>query len=142
MAQMTDAERFLTLWIISFATFVVVATLVAGLVFISDRVIVCILRTFRLRRIYETATRIATIVETEPDEWRFEQYRATYKAIGTIDWFTDLKVVTSQGTWKPDRIERRIIRNALDRTIKAKVRERVAQAASGRAMNAIQHVLK
>jgi len=103
----------------------------AGLFFVSERAIVFGLRMFGIRRFFETATQIATIIETQPDGWQFEQYRATYKAIGTIDWLTDLKVETSQGTWKPNRIERRIIRNALDRTITTKVRERVAQAAGG-----------
>lgn len=128
---MTDADRFFIVWIGSSAIIFLVVMVGAGLFFVSDRAIVFVLRRFGIRRFFKTATQIAAIIETEPDRWQFEQYRATYKAIGTIDWFTDLKVETSQGTWKPNRIERRIIRNALDRTITAKVRERVAQAAGG-----------
>jgi hypothetical protein len=130
---MTGAEKFFIVWLGSFAIIYLVVMVGAGLFFVSDRAIVFALRRFGIRRFFKTAMQIAAILETEPDRWQFEQYRATYKAIGTISWLTDLKVETSQGTWTPNRIERRIIRNALDRTITAKVRERVAQAAGGSA---------
>ena len=126
--MMTDFQLFMVVWIGSAGIIFVVAVLVVLLFVISDRTIVFVLRAFSIRRFFKTAMQIAAITETDPDGWRCERYRATHKAIGTIVCIGGLEVETPQGTWKPNRIERRIIRNALDRMITAKVREHVAQA--------------
>jgi hypothetical protein len=62
---MTDFQRFFDLWIISFAILMLLAALVALVVVISDRVIVFVLRVFRVRRIYQTAMQIAALIETD-----------------------------------------------------------------------------
>lgn len=126
---MTEAQKLFLIWICLYSIIFLALMVSAGLFFISDRVIVFILRTFGIRRFFQTAMQIAALIETEPEKWRFERYHATHQAIGRINWLTDLKIETQQGTWEPGRIERRIIRNALDRTVAAQVRERVARAA-------------
>jgi hypothetical protein len=127
---MNETQRFFSLWIILTSVVFLIFIVGAFLVYLSDRVIIFVLRLVGINRFFGTARRIAALIETKPDEWRFEQYRAVHKTIGTISFLMKLRVETPQGTWVPNRIERRIIRSALDRTITAKVRERVAQAAA------------
>jgi hypothetical protein len=126
---MTDFQRFVVVWAGSTGLMFIGLMLIAGLVVVSDRVVVSVLRAFGIRRFYRTAMQIAAIIESEADGWRLERYRATHKAIGTINLLVGLKVETPQGTWEPNRIERRIIRSALERTMTARVGERVARAA-------------
>lgn len=83
-----------------------------------DRAIVWVLRTFHLF-LFPNAIRLAVSLERDTAEWTYRKYQAEHPKIGTI-WIgncaygINVKIIAGDETleWKPNWIERRIIRDA------------------------------
>jgi hypothetical protein len=73
-ATMTDFQRFVVVWAGSTGLMFIGLMLIAGLVVVSDRVVVFVLRAFGIRRFYRTAMQIAAIIRK----------RSRWVAVGAI----------------------------------------------------------
>jgi hypothetical protein len=75
---------------------------------------------------------MAMLIIQRPEQWSFDHYRMSHPDIGSI-WIANgaygLHVETAIGDWKPNFIERRIIREAVDWRIEQYLRERLQVAA-------------
>jgi len=95
-----------------------------------DRVIVYCMRLCNIR-IYPEAVGIALLIYQHPDEWKPGTHRMFHPKIGDI-WTANeahgLHIETDVGKWVPNKIERRIIRDAVDWRIKTYVKMRIAYA--------------
>jgi hypothetical protein len=97
----------------------------------ADRLIVTIMRRGHIY-LFPMAIRLALSMETQGDEWELDDTRLQHPSIGVVWLVTDrlLQVQlksTNQSknvTWRPNWIERRIIRDAAEGLID---RRRVAQ---------------
>jgi hypothetical protein len=96
-----------------------------------DRVAVFLLRRLNLP-LFPTAISMAMLIIQRPEQWSFDHYRMSHPDIGSI-WIANgaygLHVETAIGDWKPNFIERRIIREAVDWRIEQYLRERLQVAA-------------
>jgi hypothetical protein len=98
--------------------------------FWADRVAVFILRLSGLGpALYPTAVGIAVSIVTQPEQWAFEgKYRLNHPDIGSV-WIGNaaygLHLETAFGEWRPNVIERRIIREAVDWRINRYIRDRL-----------------
>lgn len=92
-----------------------------------DRIAVCGMKRFCLY-LYPTAVSIAMLIIERPSEWSFDAYHMSHPRIGAI-WIANgadgLKVKTELGDWVPSKIERRIIREAVDWRIYQYVHRRI-----------------
>ena len=93
-----------------------------------DSILVAFMRRFDIR-LYPVAIAIAKSIMEHPDEWSFDKYHMIHPIIGSI-WTANeaygLHVETEVGKWKPNMIERRIIRDAVDWRIGDYIRNRLA----------------
>lgn len=95
-----------------------------------DRIIVAFIRRLRIP-VYPEAVGIALLIYQRPQEWILRTEEMAHEKIGCIT--TDrgvngIIVYTAFGRWRPNVIERRIIREAVDWRIKSYVRSRIGQA--------------
>jgi hypothetical protein len=94
-----------------------------------DRVAVIIVRCSGLGpALYPTAVGIAMSIYNHPEQWSSDGYTMSHPEIGSIyiglhAWA--LEVTTEMGKWKPNFIERRIIREAVDWRIGRYIRDRL-----------------
>jgi hypothetical protein len=95
-----------------------------------DRIAASLMRWFNIR-LFPTAVRIAILIFEHPEQWSSDGHHLSHKVIGSI-WISNaaygLEVKTDMGTWKPNFIERRIIRDAVDWRIKHFLKNRITQA--------------
>jgi hypothetical protein len=95
-----------------------------------DRVVVTFLRYTGLH-LYPTAINIAMLIIEHPTQWTHDKYYMRHPVVGGI-WICNeaygLHIETEFGDWKPNVIERRIIRDAVDWRIKDFVRSRILLA--------------
>jgi hypothetical protein len=93
-----------------------------------DRVAVFILRVTNCD-CYPLAIAIARLICERPSEWTHDRYHMRHPRIGAI-WIANkaygLHIETEVGDWTPSKIERRIIREAVDWRIRDYVRNRIA----------------
>lgn len=117
-------DRFMVIWFICVGLFMVISFL--GPVY--DHIVVFILRATNCP-CYPTAVAIARLIGERPSEWTHDKYRMRHPRIGSI-WIANkaygLHIETEFGDWTPSKIERRIIREAVDWRIREYVRNRVA----------------
>jgi hypothetical protein len=99
------------------------------LVYNFDRVLVLLLRPLH-PRLFPLAHRVARSLREEPDQWDYDRDRgrATHRPSGLVvvaGWgdASAVRFTTKVGEWKPSWVERRILRNALDRIARLEVRE-------------------
>lgn len=101
-----------------------------------DRIAVILLRRLGIR-LYPTAIGIALLIVNHPEQWSFDRHRMTHPDLGSI-WIANdaygLKVETAMGDWKPNLIERRIIREAVDWRIGRYLRDRLNVAVQKNAL--------
>ena len=102
-----------------------------GLIFaLFDRIVVGMIRLLHLP-VCSPAIGIAILIGQRPELWSVDKYRMHHPDIGSI-WIANdaygLRIETVMGTWTPNLIERRIIRDAVDWRITRFVRERVMAA--------------
>ena len=118
---------------------VVAFSLVFGIGFCCqryDRIVVSLMRRFNIC-VYPTAISIAMLLIEHPEQWSADQHRMSHPDIGSIWTANDaygLKIETAFGTWKPNAIERRIIRDAVDWRIGDYIRNRLLLAAQRNAL--------
>ncbi|MFC7738581.1 hypothetical protein ACFQX4_22875 [Roseomonas sp. GCM10028921] len=101
-------------------------------VFNFDRITAFLLRPFH-HRLFPLAHRIARSLREEPGTWTFERerYRAKHGPSGLSIYTgladaSGLRFETNVGEWKPNFVERRIVRNALNRLARAEVSDLAA----------------
>lgn len=120
-----------------FALFVLAWLLLIGVVIAipvivthHDRIFVMLMRRFDIQACPE-AVAIALLIYQQPEQWTCGTHRMSHPKVGEI-WTANeaygLHVETEFGQWKPSKIERRIIRNAVDWRIKEYVKNRIAHA--------------
>ena len=101
-----------------------------------DRIIVSLMRRFNIH-IYPTAISIAVLLTEHPEQWSSDKHYMSHPDIGSI-WTANaaygLRIETAFGTWKPNAIERRIIRDAVDWRIDDYIRHRLLVAAQRNAL--------
>jgi hypothetical protein len=95
---------------------------------IYDHIVVFFLRVTNCQ-CYPLAISIARLICEHPAEWTYDEYHMRHPRIGTI-WIANkaygLHIKTDFGDWTPSKIERRIIREAVDWRIREYVRNRIA----------------
>jgi hypothetical protein len=116
-----------------------IATLFGTVGFVAanfDRIAVILLRRLGIP-LYPTAIGIALLIVNHPEQWSFDRHRMTHPDLGSI-WIANdaygLKVETAMGDWKPNLIERRIIREAVDWRIGRYLRDRLNVAVQKNAL--------
>jgi len=124
-----DAILFDTMFIMM-STLAVICFLGLFLPMYWDHVVVWFLRTARIYA-FPVAINIAMSIEHHPEQWNSDGYRLSHPIVGSI-WTGNeaygLHIETPFGDWKPNKIERRIIRNAVDWRQKEYVKGRLGMA--------------
>lgn len=121
-----------------FVYWLVVGALVSiGLVVAHyDRVIVFLMRRMNMH-VFPTAIRIAMLITEHPEQWTASPHRLLHPQIGSI-WTANgaygLYLETEFGKWEPNKIERRIIREAVDWRISQYIRNRLEAVARQQAL--------
>ena len=112
--------------------FIVLWAAIMAAVFSFDRITAFLLRPFH-HRLFLLAHRVARSLHEEPDTWIFERerYRAKHRSSGLSIHMASadasaLRFETNVGEWKPNFVERRIVRNALDRLARAEMSDLAA----------------
>lgn len=110
-----------------------IVSAIATIVFAArnlDRLIVGIIRRANIP-VFSVAVGIAMLIVEHPEQWSFDRHRMSHPDIGSI-WIANeaygLRLETAMGDWKPNFIERRIIREAVDWRIARFIRERLQVA--------------
>jgi len=102
----------------------------------SDRIVVFLMRWLNLP-LFPTAVGIAISIMEHPEEWSSNKHELCHCDIGSI-WIANdaygIRVETAFGTWNPNRIERRIIREAVDWRIGGYIRNRIAHSIQRRTL--------
>jgi len=113
-----------------------IIALVVAAVFFSDRLVVVLMRWLNLP-LFPTAVGIAISIMEHPEQWSSGSRELRHPDIGAI-WIGNdawgIKVETDFGTWTPNRIERRIIHEAVDWRINDYIRNRLAIMMQRRAL--------
>jgi hypothetical protein len=119
------------------AEFLVVLVSLAGstggtiaLVYNADRIIVAVLRRTGLP-VYPLAVSIAVLIFEHPEQWSGTEHTMSHPKVGSI-WISNgvsfTRIKSEFGEWKPNWIERRIIRDAVDWRIRGYIRNRITEA--------------
>lgn len=102
-----------------------------------DRLVVAVMRGFNIR-LYPTAIAIATLIEKCPEQWTGSGgHFLCHPDVGAIRndaGVEGIYVETRFGKWKPNAIERRIIRDAVDWRMGLYIRNRVQKAMERKAI--------
>jgi len=95
-----------------------------------DRIAVWVMRQAAIYA-YPVAIDIAISIERRPEQWNSDGYHLSHPVIGNIWTANDaygLYVQTQFGRWTPNRLERRIIYNAVQWRLNSYIRDRVQLA--------------
>jgi hypothetical protein len=107
-----------------------VASVIGGIVVNFDRIVVTMLGCSS-RQVYPLAVSIAVLIYEHPEQWTCRTHEMVHPKVGAI-WTSNeaygLRVESDFGKWTPGRIERRIIRDAVDWRIQGYIRNRITQA--------------
>jgi hypothetical protein len=103
-----------------------------------DRVAVFVLRCSGLGpALFPTAVGLAVSIITHPEQWSSDRYHLTHPDIGSI-WIANatygLHLETAIGEWRPNFIERRIVRQAVDWRLSNYIRDRLEIAVGKNAL--------
>jgi len=117
---------FLVLWCVTCGTIGLIVLCICH----YDYIVVGLMRLFNLP-FYPAAVGIAITILRHPEEWSSSKHMMTHPEIGSI-WIANgaygLHVDTDFGQWTPNKIERRIIREAVDWRLSEYIKGRVTQA--------------
>lgn len=105
-----------------------------------DRIVVFLMKLMHIYA-YPTAIGIAMLITERPEQWSASTHHMIHPDIGSIWTANDaygLYIETQFGKWVPNRIERRIIRDAVDWRISQYIRNRL-EAAQTKALRGDRH---
>jgi hypothetical protein len=98
-----------------------------GLGLHGDRVVVSLMRRLGIHA-FPLAINIAMLIMQHPEQWSSDPHRMSHPKVGSI-WIANetygIKIDTPFGHWKPNVIERRIIRDAVDWRLTTFLRDRI-----------------
>jgi hypothetical protein len=128
---MSNLDAFLAVVSVVCASGGVIAAVGTGS-FWLDRVAVVVLRCSGLGpALFPTAVGLAVLIVTHPEQWSSDKYHLRHPDIGSV-WIRNgaygLHVETAMGEWRPNWIERRIIRQAVDWRLSNYIRDRLEVA--------------
>jgi hypothetical protein len=128
---MSDLVAFLIVFSAICATVGLIAA-VCTAPFWLDRVAVVVLRCSGLGpALFPTAVGLAVLIVNHPEQWSSDKYYLRHPDIGSI-WIRNgaygLHVETAMGEWRPNFIERRIIRQAVNWRLSNYIRDRLEVA--------------
>lgn len=106
-----------------------------------DHIIVAVIYTLHLN-VCPMARQIAMLLYQYPEQWTGDKYHLSHPKVGAI-WIANeaygLKIQTEFGDLKPNVIERRLIRDAVDWRLRGYIRHRLtaalSQSVTGRIVN-------
>jgi hypothetical protein len=106
------------------------AGIIAAILAFRDRIVVALMQRFGLH-LFPESVGIALLIYKHPEQWTCTKYEMRHPKVGAI-WVANkaygLEITAEFGRWTPNKIERRIIRDAVDWRIKEYVRLRLGQA--------------
>jgi hypothetical protein len=128
---MSDLVAFLTVFSVVCASGGVIAAVCTVPLWL-DRAAVVVLRCSGLGpALFPTAVGLAVSIVSHPEQWSSDKYHLTHPDIGSI-WIGNgaygLHLETAMGEWRPNFIERRIIRQAVDWRLSNFIRDRLEVA--------------
>lgn len=120
-----DGSWLLTAWIVLFLIILAAWPVARN----WDRICCTVIYRYNLPMFPEAAA-IANLIAKQPEQWRSTGGEFRHPDIGSVsidNGVRGIKILTKVGTWHPNGIERRIIRDAVDWRLGQYIKETVAE---------------